>query len=544
MEDRKLLAQQQRQIKALQQERDAALEALSRISAQGAFSNFSRGQAAQDFLLGDICARANQIITFKATAIYFVDENTQDLALVFLDSKDTDSRQLEKEVQKLMKDQTFAVAIQDEEPIHYLNSGEFNHLVVHVLATSTRVYGVFVGLLAENNESILNITRKLFSAAMRTFAHALENFKIQELMREKNLGLERQVALQAQELQELSERLQITIDGMQAGVILVESETRKVVHANRMALDMIGASKDEVVGKQSFKFVCFSNQDNYSIVEDNLKANNYECVLNTKDGRGVSVLKSVSRVKIDNKEHLVESFVDISQQKKLATLREDVDRIMRHDLKTPLNGIIGLPDIMLMDEGLSSTHREYLEHIKSSGYKLLNMINVSLDLYKMEAGTYEYNPSSNDLIAPILSVLSDLMERVVSKKLTVTFYLDEQEVTDSVQFKILCEELLLYTMLSNLLINAFDASPSGERVSIKIQRLSDEFVLSIHNQGVIPEQIRESFFEKYVTVGKIGGTGFGTYFARLIVETMGGTIQFTTSEEEGTTIFATIPLRA
>lgn len=65
--------------------------------------------------------------------------------------------------------------------------------------------------------------------------------------------------------------------------------------------------------------------------------------------------------------------------------------------------------------------------------------------------------------------------------------------------------------------------------------------VSIHNHGIVPEGIRDTFFDKYATAGKSGGTGLGTYSARLIAETMGGNITLDTSDDTRTTIRIVFP---
>ena len=69
-------------------------------------------------------------------------------------------------------------------------------------------------------------------------------------------------------------------------------------------------------------------------------------------------------------------------------LREDIERITRHDLKTPLNFIIGAPGLLLDEANLTEDERSTVQLIQDSGYRMLDMINLSLDIYKMEQGLY------------------------------------------------------------------------------------------------------------------------------------------------------------
>jgi len=80
-----------------------------------------------------------------------------------------------------------------------------------------------------------------------------------------------------------------------------------------------------------------------------------------------------------------------------------------------------------------------------------------------------------------------------------------------------------------------EASPKKETITVAMNQ-GEGITISIHNQGTVPEEIRDNFFEKYATAGKYSGTGLGTYSARLIAETLGGEISLETLEENGTTI--------
>ena len=216
-------------------------------------------------------------------------------------------------------------------------------------------------------------------------------------------------------------------------------------------------------------------------------------------------------------------------------LREDIELIMRHDLKTPLNGIINLPDVVIAMGNLSDTQQKYLKMIVQQGYKMLNMINLSLDLYKMEQGIYQFKPVPVDILPVIADIFQENQIYILSKKLTAEIILNGRPVAEEDHFTIPGENLLFYSLLANLIKNAFEASPRKEKITISLTDDTD-YNIVIHNLGTVPENIRDTFFEKYSTSGKSTGTGLGTYSAKMIAETQGGRISLNTSEEDGTTI--------
>ncbi|MEO5334629.1 MAG: response regulator, partial [Magnetococcus sp. YQC-5] len=89
-------------------------------------------------------------------------------------------------------------------------------------------------------------------------------------------------------------------------------------------------------------------------------------------------------------------------------IREDMERISRHDLKGPLSSIIGFPELLLEDDNLTEQQRKFIKRIEQSGYTLLEMINKSLDLFKMENGTYIIQPEEIDLLVILKKIVDDL----------------------------------------------------------------------------------------------------------------------------------------
>jgi signal transduction histidine kinase len=257
------------------------------------------------------------------------------------------------------------------------------------------------------------------------------------------------------------------------------------------------------------------------------------------------VSRAVVRERVKNHLELRAAREELARQnealKEAAKLREDVDHIMRHDLKAPLTGIIGLPQLILDEGGLNDNQAMFVRLIEENGLKMLSMINLSLDLFKMERGVYVLRPEPVDLAAMARRLFTELFSLTAPRHLSFALTLEGRpaEVSDTVMVS--GERLLLYTMLANCVKNALEASPEGGLVTVDL-RPGDRMVIAITNKGVVPVDIREVFFQKYTTEGKVGGTGLGAYSARLIVETHGGAVSMETSDAmETTTVTITLP---
>ncbi|MFU2208843.1 response regulator [Solidesulfovibrio sp. C21] len=226
-----------------------------------------------------------------------------------------------------------------------------------------------------------------------------------------------------------------------------------------------------------------------------------------------------------------------------AKLREDVDRIMRHDLKAPLTGIIGLPPLILNEGNLSDTQSMFVHLIEESGLKMLSMINQSLDLFKMERGTYVLRAESMDAAAVVRRLFVEMATVAGYKRNVLALTVAGRPDDGKMPVRLTAERLLFYTMLANCLKNALEASPEEGVVTVDL-RPGDPAVITVTNQGVVPADMRGRFFTKYATSGKLDGTGLGTYSARLIAEAHGGTVRMETSDATGmTTITIILPQR-
>jgi signal transduction histidine kinase len=223
---------------------------------------------------------------------------------------------------------------------------------------------------------------------------------------------------------------------------------------------------------------------------------------------------------------------DISDRKKMEILKEDVDKLFKHDIRSPLSGIVHLP-LLMEGENLTPEQRAIIDAISQAGRRVLGMINMSRDMHRIEDGSYAVQISTIDLGGMIESISMEQLKPAQKKNLGI-----RSDFPDGSLLR--ADHDLLYTMLSNLIVNAVEASPAGAAITVRMTG-QDSRIVTIHNMGVIPEPVRESFFEKYSTSGKPKGTGLGTYSAKLIADVHGGHIGFTTSEREGTTIRIEFP---
>lgn len=234
------------------------------------------------------------------------------------------------------------------------------------------------------------------------------------------------------------------------------------------------------------------------------------------------------------------SLRDITERKQMEQIKEDVNRILHHDLISPLNPIVALPQLLMDNANITADQKDILEMISNAGNRMLNMVRLSLNLYKMELGSFEFTPEPVNLLATFHDILADLSERVRSRKILVRIVLKNRPALPRDEFWALADPNLCYSMFSNLILNSIEASSPGDVVTISLNR-NDRAVATIHNAGAVPASIRDRFFEKYVTSGKPQGTGLGTYSAQLIARTLGGAIRMQTSDQDGTTVTVELP---
>ena len=226
---------------------------------------------------------------------------------------------------------------------------------------------------------------------------------------------------------------------------------------------------------------------------------------------------------------------ELQRVKTLEAMQRDVEHIMRHDLRTPLNGIINIPQMLLDDDNLTTPQQEMLAMVATAGRNMLSQINNSLELRRIEDGSYTPNIQPCDPARVLQETFNILAINAHGTK--DSFRLKQQApVTLNTDCRILA------VIVANLLRNALEASDEDSPVVVELGEAQGVCVITIANNRPVPEDIRQRFFEKYATSGKSGGTGLGTYSALIMTTALGGSLAMETSETEGTKVTLRIPL--
>jgi uncharacterized membrane protein/nitrogen-specific signal transduction histidine kinase len=240
----------------------------------------------------------------------------------------------------------------------------------------------------------------------------------------------------------------------------------------------------------------------------------------------------VLKPRVHNFMHYVEQHkqlqTDYAAMQEAIRLHEDAEDITRHDMKGPLAGVIGLVHGLADDDSMSRKQTAELRIVEETARQVLNMIDLSSVQFKIESGSFKLNAKPVK-IGNILRRIVDISRTTFPEKhLTVTVD------TDVHVPHALGDATLCYSLFQNLIKNACEAAPEGSKVSVTLHD-QNPLRIAIKNQGVVPVEIRKSFFDKFVTQGKPGGTGQGTYLAKLFSEAQGGHIELDVSDETDTT---------
>ena len=224
---------------------------------------------------------------------------------------------------------------------------------------------------------------------------------------------------------------------------------------------------------------------------------------------------------------------------------------MSHDIRTPMNAIIGFTTLAISNIDDKNRVKDYLTKTLASSNHLLSLINDVLDMSRIESGKIhleEVEVNLSDVLHDLKTIVSG---QIYAKQLEL--YMDVMDVTDE---DVYCDKTRLNQILLNLLSNAIKFTPAGGTVSVRVRQLAGkvhgcgQYEFRIKDNGIgMSQEFAQKIFEPFErertsTVSRIQGTGLGMAITKNIVDMMGGTIEVQTAQGKGTEFTVCVPMRA
>ena len=367
-------------------------------------------------------------------------------------------------------------------------------------------------------------------------------------------------------------RTRILMKSVQAGIVLVRRSDRVIVEANPAAAHMAGVEVQDLVGKLCNEYICPAQTGRCPVFDLGQEVDNAERTIRRADGTIIPILKTVTRVNLEGEEHLLETFVDITDRKKaerdlkdysvalesanksleeFSQAADDANRAkseflanMSHEIRTPMTAILGFSDVLLgrlnEEDNVSAAAT-----IKRNGEYLLELINDILDLSKIEAGKYEIERIACSPSAVVGDVASLMRVRAEAKGLPF-----QVEYSGAIPETILCDPTRLRQILINLVGNAIKFTETGSvRLLTRFVRSTSrppclQFDVIDTGVGMTTEQASK-LFQPFTqadssTTRKFGGTGLGLTISKRLSEMLGGNITISTEPGKGSTFSLTV----
>ena len=223
---------------------------------------------------------------------------------------------------------------------------------------------------------------------------------------------------------------------------------------------------------------------------------------------------------------------------------------MSHDIRTPMNAIIGFTTLAVSNMDDKERVQDYLSKILASGNHLLSLINDILDMSRIESGKIHLEETETNLSDVLHDLKTIVSGQIHAKQLEL--YMDAMDVTDE---DVYCDKTRLNQVLLNLLSNAIKFTPAGGTVSVRLRQLPgtrkdrEQYEIRVKDNGIgmSPEFAKKIFDpferERSSTVSRIQGTGLGMAITKNIVDMMGGTIEIRTEPDKGTEFIIRVALR-
>jgi len=359
-------------------------------------------------------------------------------------------------------------------------------------------------------------------------------------------------------LRESEARLRSILDSVQAGIIIIDVKTHEIIDVNSAAVEMIGASKENIIGSVCHKYICPAEVGKCPITDLGQKIDHSERLLLKGSSEGIPVLKTVSSMIINGKEHLLESFIDITDRKRLESQLQQAQKMeaigtlaggIAHDFNNILSPIMIHSEMAMMEVGTDSPIQQHLRNIYIACERARNLVKQILTFARKRE-----EEKAAIRISPILKETVNFLRSTIPSTINIRYNFNAEHDT------VLADPTQINQIVMNLCTNSAHAMRGKEGI-LEIN-LVDEYIdsngikqfagldaghylrLSVIDTGCgIPSHIIDKVFEPYFTTKEPGeGTGMGLAVVHGIIKNHGGYIGIESEVGTGTTFFVLLPI--
>ncbi len=257
----------------------------------------------------------------------------------------------------------------------------------------------------------------------------------------------------------------------------------------------------------------------------------------------------VQTVALYNADHiLMGSFIilhDLTQERELEKIKAETMNIIVHELRSPLNSVIGFSDLLLQPmEFDEKSKQEFIAMINESGNRLLKLVNRFLDVMRLESGRQEITRSQVNLVHIIQLLIDSLRAQAQKKSVSFSFKCDDPMPM------IYASEELMMEAFQNLMTNAIKYGGENRTIELELRADGKHVIFSITDYGYgIPPEAQSKLFTKFYRVPNAKskseiGTGLGLAYVKEIVTKHGGAISLESNAQIGCRFTITLPIKA
>jgi two-component system phosphate regulon sensor histidine kinase PhoR len=342
------------------------------------------------------------------------------------------------------------------------------------------------------------------------------------------------------------DKMMAILGGLVEGIIAVDRQKR-VIHINSVAANLLGVSADWSVGRsvEDVIGVDLIHATIEDVLQDGEEAD-LEAKLDHKPGNFIIELHAAPMRDGDGRPiGAMVFFHDVTELRRLESIRRDFVANVSHELKTPITAIRGLSETLAQDPEMPEEVRQrFLEKIESQAMRLSALVTDLLTLARLESGTAVATDRRLDLRDPVSDSLNACLAVEEDHGARVEASIPEQPVM------VKGDEQSLRQLTSNLLVNALKYTPKDGRVWLRLWQDGEHAWIEVQDTGIgIEPQHLKRIFERFYRVDKarsreLGGTGLGLSIVKHVCLAHGGEVWVKSALGKGSTFTVRLPLAA